>query len=59
MASTIEAIRQQMATKYDINRLKVKLETETAAVREDVEQVHLRLDGIQRTLPTRLDQMET
>jgi hypothetical protein len=56
IASTIEMIRDRMATKDDIARLdskmdklegKVdKLEVETTIIRGEVEQVHLRLDGI-------------
>ena len=59
MASTIEAIHEQMATKSDIARLESKLETETTAIRGDIEHVHLRLQSIERTLSTRLDQRET
>jgi hypothetical protein len=52
----------QMATKYDLaqleNRLVNKIEAEITAVRGDIERVDLRLDNIERTLSTRLDQLE-
>ena len=61
IASTVEMIRDRMATKDDIARLdskidklggKVdKLEVETTVIRGAVEQVHLRLDGIERRSP--------
>ena len=59
IAATVETMRDQMATKSDIARLESKLEVETAAIRGDIEQVHLRLDSIERTLRARLDQIET
>lgn len=52
-------IRGQMVTKSDIARLEAKLEVEVAAIRGDIEQVHLRLDSIERALRARLDQIET
>jgi len=55
----VETMRDQMATKSDIARLEARLEVETAAIRGDIEQVHLRLDSIERTLRARLDQIET
>jgi hypothetical protein len=59
----IVTMRDQMATKSDLaqleSRLTVKLEAETTAIRGDIEQVHLRLDSIDRTLRARLDQIET
>jgi tetrahydromethanopterin S-methyltransferase subunit G len=68
IASTIEMIRDRMATKDDIARLdskmdklegKVdKLEVETTIIRGEVEQVHLRLDGIEKALASRLDNVE-
>jgi hypothetical protein len=54
IAATVESMRDQMATKSDIARL----EAQITAVRGDIEQVHLRLDSIDRTLKARLDQME-
>ena len=68
IASTVEMIRDRMATKDDIARLdskvdkldgKVdKLEVETTIIRGEVEQVHLRLDGIEKTLSSRLNHIE-
>ena len=68
IASTVEMIRDRMATKDDIARLdskvdkldgKVdKLEVETTIIRGDIEQVHLRLDGIEKALSSRLNQIE-
>ncbi len=66
IATTVETMRDQMvemrdqmATKSDIARLESKLEVETAAIRGDIEQIHLRLDSIERALRARLDQLET
>jgi hypothetical protein len=58
IATTVETMRDQMATKSDIARLESKLEVETAAIHGDVEQIHLRLDSIDRALQVRLDQLE-
>src|SRR2546423_4230923 len=61
IASTVEMIRDRMATKDDIARLdsKVdKLEVETTIIRGEVEQVHLRLDGIEKAISSRLDHVE-
>lgn len=59
----VETIRDQMATKSDLaqleSRLTTKLEVEITAVRGDIEQIHLRLDSIERALRARLDQIET
>lgn len=63
IAATVETMRDQMATKSDLAQLEArfnaKLEAEITAVRGDIEQVHLRLDSIERALRARLDQMET
>ena len=62
IASTVEMIRDRMATKDDLaqveTRLTDKLEVEITAVRGDIEQVHLRLDGIERAISSRLDHVE-
>ncbi len=55
IAATIKSVRDQMATKSDIARLEVQI----TAVRGDIEQVHLRLDAIERALTARLGQIET
>src|SRR5437868_8339517 len=64
----LETMRDRMATKDDIARLdskvdkldgKVdKLEVETTIIRGDIEQVHLRLDGIEKAISSRLDHVE-
>jgi chromosome segregation ATPase len=64
----IESIRDRMATKDDIARLDSKidkldgrvdkLEVETTIIRGEVEQVHLRLDGIEKALSSRLNHIE-
>lgn len=68
IASTVEIIRDRMATKDDIARLDSKidkldgrvdkLEVETTIIRGEVEQVHLRLDGIEKALSSRLNHIE-
>lgn len=74
IAATVEYLRDQfetmrdqmatkdqlegLATKSDIARLEAKLEIEVTAIRGDIEQVHLRLDSIERMLKARLDQMD-
>jgi hypothetical protein len=59
IAATVETMRDQMATKSDIARLEAKMEVDVAAVRGDIEQIHLRLDSIERALSARLGQIET
>ncbi|HYH86882.1 MAG TPA: hypothetical protein VEX60_15625 [Pyrinomonadaceae bacterium] len=54
----LETMRDQMATKSDIARLEDRIEVETTAVRGDIEQVHLRLDSIERAISSRLDHVE-
>ena len=64
IASTVEIIRDRLestATKDDVARLEVRmgrLEVETAVIRGEVEQVHLRLDGIDKALSSRLNNVE-
>jgi hypothetical protein len=71
IAATIESMRDQMATKSDLEgmatkhdlaqleiRLSDRLETQITAVRGDIEQIHLRLDSIERALTARLGQIE-
>jgi hypothetical protein len=57
----VEGMRDQMAAKSDLaqleSRLTAKLGAETTTIRGDIEQVHLRLDSIDRTLRARLDQI--
>lgn len=68
IAATVEMIRDRMATKDDIARLDAridgleskvdKLDITTTVIRGDVEQVQLRLDGIERALSSRLGNVE-
>lgn len=62
IAATVESLRDQLATKSDLaqleERLTTKLEVEITAVRGDIEQVHLRLDSVERLLRVRLDRIE-
>jgi tetrahydromethanopterin S-methyltransferase subunit G len=72
IASTVEMIRDHMATKDElaevesrltsrIDGLEVKvdrLEVNMAVVRGDVEQVHLRLDSIDRAVSSKMDHVE-
>ena len=62
IASTVEMIRDRMATKEDLARVEArltdKIEVETTIIRGEVEQVHLRLDGIEKAISSRLDHVE-
>jgi hypothetical protein len=72
IASTVEMIRDRMATKEElaevesrltsrIDGLEVKvdrLEVTTTVIRGDVEQVQLRLDGIEKAVSSRLGNVE-
>lgn len=62
IAATVEMIRDRMATKEDLERVEArltdKIEVETTAIRGDIEQVHMRLDGIDRAVASRLNHIE-
>jgi|SRR5712664_3902376 hypothetical protein len=58
IATTVESMRDQMATKSDIGRLESKVEVSTAEIRGDLEQMSFRIDSIDRTLATRMGQIE-
>lgn len=62
IATTVEFMRDRMATKDDLARVEArltdKIEMEITAVRGDIEQIHLRLDSIERALSARLGQIE-
>lgn len=62
IASTVEMILDRMATKDELAkveaRLNEKIEVEITAVRGDLEQVHLRLDGIEKAISSRIGQVE-
>ena len=57
----IARLETQMATKDDLKLLATKdeLKAGITAVRGDIEQVHLRLDSIEKTLTGRLAQIES
>jgi len=69
LGGQVEYVRGRMATKDDIARvesgiggLEVKvdrLEVTTTVIKGEVEQVHLRLDGIEKALSSRLDHVES
>lgn len=62
IASTVEMIRDRMATRDDVARLETridKLGVETKVIRGEVEQVHLRLDAIEKAISSRLDHVES
>jgi chromosome segregation ATPase len=63
MRAEIALIRGQMATKEDLARLdgrfSERLEVATKGIRGDLEQVHLRLDGLDRKLIVRGDRVES
>src|SRR5215211_5961262 len=62
IVTTLEDMRDKMATKNDLDHLETrlinKLEAETTAIRGDIEQVNLQLGNIERTLNARLSQLE-
>ena len=53
IASTIETMRDQMATKTDVVRLEDRIGVETTAIRGDIEQVQLRLDSMEHRIASR------
>ena len=59
IATTVETMREQMATKKEVARLESKLDTGLTTISGDFEQVHLRFDTIERALSTRMGQIET
>jgi BMFP domain-containing protein YqiC len=67
LGGQVEDIRDRMATKEELAeglasveaRLTRKIEVETTAVRGDIEQVHLRLGGIDKAVSSRLDHVES
>src|SRR5215212_2762480 len=62
IASTVEMILDRMATKDELAkveaRLNQKIEVEITSVRGDLEQVHLRLDGIEKAISSRIGHVE-
>lgn len=58
LGGQVEDIRDRMATRSDLARVEDRLGVETTAIRGDIEKVHLRLDGIDKTLSSRLGHVE-
>ncbi len=63
IASTVETMRDQMATKSDIAQMATKsdiarLEVQGVAIRGDIEQVQMRLDSVQHDISSRFEQVE-
>lgn len=62
LGGQVEDVRGRMATKEDLARVEArlehKIEVEVTAVRGDIEQVHLRLDGIDKTVSSRLSHVD-
>jgi hypothetical protein len=58
IASTIESMRNQMATKSDIVRVEDRIGAETTAIRGDIEQVQLRLDSMEHSIASRFENVE-
>ena len=58
IASTVETLRDQMASKSDIARLEAKIEAQGTAIRGDIEQVQLRLDTIDHNIASRFEHVE-
>lgn len=58
IASTIETMRDQMATKSDVVRLEDRIGVETTAIRGDIEQVQLRLDSMEHSIASRFENVE-
>ena len=59
IATTVETMRAQMATRSDIETLESSLNAKTTAIRGDIERVQVRLDSIDRALSTRMGFIET
>lgn len=66
LARVEASLREDMATKEDLARVEAglvrvesSLEAKTTAIRGDIEQVHIRLDSIGRTVDNRVGQIET
>jgi hypothetical protein len=59
IASTVEATMDRVNSLHESVATKEELRAQTAAIRGDIEQVHLRLDTIERALSARMGQIET
>ena len=62
LGGQVEDIRDRMATKDELAkveaRLNEKIGVETTTIRGDLEQVHLRLDGIEKAVSSKMDHVE-
>ena len=58
IASTIETMRDQMATKTDVVRLEDRIGVETTAIRGDIEQVQLRLNSLEHSINSRFENVD-
>lgn len=65
LAAELAALKAQMATKDDLAALRIEMATKSdlgrleTTMRGEFEQVHLRLDSIDRRVDTRIGQVET
>lgn len=63
LGGQVEDVRDRMATKEELarveERLTNKVEVEVTAIRGDIEQVHLRLDGIDKAVSSRANSVES
>src|SRR5215213_1739280 len=62
LGGQVEDIRDRMATKDELAKVEARLDekigAETTAIRGDIEQVHLRLDGIDKAVSSRVGHVE-
>jgi len=58
IASTIETVRAEVTTIRGEMVTKTTFEATTTAIRGDIEQVQLRLDGIEHSISSRFEQVE-
>jgi hypothetical protein len=54
----VASIREEMATKKDILSVREEMASHVTAIRGDIERVHIRIDSVDKTLTTRLDGMD-
>ena len=59
IASTVERLRDDLATMRGEMVTRNTFEAAITAVRGDIEQVHLRLDGLEHTMSSRVEHVES
>lgn len=59
IATTVETLRDQMATKNDLDQLELRMDSKMTGIRGDIEQVQVRLDLIDYAVSARLGTVET